>query len=669
MENRGVSRSFVVNVLQNSIFVDLDNENDSFVYDDKGVRHSAVVTSQASLYDGHTVVSSGVTWSITESSGVTLMNGGAATNTNYSEGSYPSAAWIKPSGLVTVNGMTNGSMSGHVKVCATYNGNTYFQTLTLKKLVNADKYEIITIPTAIAYNITANAPSSTTVTVNIYRTDVGGTRTQLTSLPDGFSLTAYKGTSSSTATISHSSGSTNWTFPTENGTYDSYRVVLTGSGSVVHDSETIPITKALDGVDGIDGEDAAVAYLSPNPVLFNASSSGTVTSGSWREFVVQMTVNGNACTLSSITSITVTGMTNIIVASSSGGGAITSVSNINATSKTLYVRAKADTSSANGRITMLITGTYNNKTYTAYGSLSVNAVFAGKTGLMFYMMGEWNSATTYTRTSELIPLVHYDNGVWNENLGSNGHYWYLKADSSTNNTPAAGSTYWQQCDDFGVVITQGLFAKFAKLGSFVISDDWMYSQYGYIINSSGVATEVSSPSQTFDNRPAYTWFNSADPQAQVTPSGQGSDKYRFRPTFAVDGLTGQTYQNLSYTKGGICVPLLEITNSNIGDYSDYQTTTGRRVINKIPSNVGGFNFKMNTGVILQVPEPTSSMEGREFEILNTTDYSSASIILQTSNIINLGSAKTMVKNSYVKLKVVRDNNNNWGWFCVAIMGI
>ena len=106
----------------------------------------------------------------------------------------------------------------------------------------------------------------------------------------------------------------------------------------------------------------------------------------------------------------------------------------------------------------------------------------GATGRMFYSMGEWNAETRYEKTDDVIPMVHYDDGVYNESLGSYGHYWYLNADSAegTGHEPGTVTNEWRQCDDFGVVITQGLFAQFAKLGSFIMSGDWMISCAGYI---------------------------------------------------------------------------------------------------------------------------------------------------------------------------------------------
>lgn len=168
----------------------------------------------------------------------------------------------------------------------------------------------------------------------------------------------------------------------------------------------------------------------------------------------------------------------------------------------------------------------------------------GATGRMFYSMGEWNAGTRYEKTDEVIPMVHYDDGVYNESLGSYGHYWYLNADSAegTGHEPGTVTNEWLQCDDFGVVITQGLFAQFAKLGSFIMSGDWMISCAGYIYID-GTKTYYG-PSSRYSNKPAYLRF---DPNYPDSDSGNQN----FIPVYAVDGRLGKSYQNDAYIKGTV----------------------------------------------------------------------------------------------------------------------
>lgn len=135
----------------------------------------------------------------------------------------------------------------------------------------------------------------------------------------------------------------------------------------------------------------------------------------------------------------------------------------------------------------------------------------GATGRMFYPMGEWNPDTTYEKTGEAVPLVHLDDGVYNADIGAYGHYWYLTAASAQGNSqkPQDNSEYWRKCDDFGVVITQGLFAEFAKLGKAIMSGDYMFSMNGRI-----GGTEYNAGAYVTGTIPAYTWFQ-GDPEYTV----------------------------------------------------------------------------------------------------------------------------------------------------------
>jgi len=67
-------------------------------------------------------------------------------------------------------------LSGYVVVQAVYNGETYKATLTLRKIINGDKYDLIIKPAAISYNSSTNNPSTTNITIEIWKTVADGTR-------------------------------------------------------------------------------------------------------------------------------------------------------------------------------------------------------------------------------------------------------------------------------------------------------------------------------------------------------------------------------------------------------------------------------------------------------------------------------------------------------------
>lgn len=149
----------------------------------------------------------------------------------------------------------------------------------------------------------------------------------------------------------------------------------------------------------------------------------------------------------------------------------------------------------------------------------------GATGPAFFPMGEWDSTTTYRKTDVMTPMVHYGTD-WNEALKIYGHYYYLNVDESTGQTPVANaSTPWCMCDEFGVVITQAIFASFAKLGSGIFSGDYFFSMNGRIGNVEYIGGETYQ-----QGRPAYTWFK-GDPSAQTGTF--------FEPNWWVDLRTGK----------------------------------------------------------------------------------------------------------------------------------
>ena len=106
----------------------------------------------------------------------------------------------------------------------------------------------------------------------------------------------------------------------------------------------------------------------------------------------------------------------------------------------------------------------------------------GATGKMFYPMGTWSSSTTYTRTDLSIPMVWRDDpNTYNSAVDAWGNYWYLIADSSQGDDPNTDNgAHWTKANSFGLVITQGIFAEFAKLGKAVMSGDYMFSMNGFV---------------------------------------------------------------------------------------------------------------------------------------------------------------------------------------------
>ena len=128
----------------------------------------------------------------------------------------------------------------------------------------------------------------------------------------------------------------------------------------------------------------------------------------------------------------------------------------------------------------------------------------GAMGKMFFPMGVWDSATTYTKNDLYVPLVWRDDpNTYNPAVNANGNYWYLNpnVDSSQGDDPNTDDNeHWLKANQFGLVITQGIFAEFAKLGRAVMSGDYLFSMNGRIDNM------PYNAGSNWKDRPAYTLF-------------------------------------------------------------------------------------------------------------------------------------------------------------------
>lgn len=220
---------------KNTIRLDLSNEMDSMVYNESGTLISGSISSIARLYDGGTEITTGVTYEISSRSGCTSSQATISGQT------------------VTVTGINS---SGYVIVRASYNGQYYYATLSLKKMIGSDKYELQVVPDAVTYNSTTGEKSATTIEAKVYKiyqnASGGISRDLVASLPSGMTLEV-----DGTAVTGYSSGKTfNIDF-----TRSSHQITLK-SGNNILDAETVPISETENGasITGPKGNDAKSIY-------------------------------------------------------------------------------------------------------------------------------------------------------------------------------------------------------------------------------------------------------------------------------------------------------------------------------------------------------------------------------------------------------------------------
>ena len=170
----------------------------------------------------------------------------------------------------------------------------------------------------------------------------------------------------------------------------------------------------------------------------------------------------------------------------------------------------------------------------------------GKVGRFFYYEGEWNdfaSTDDFDVTDAQAPYFHYGNNYWVFNPETNGTY-----TKQNMGTPSPSSSNWKlMTNDFKYLITEAIFGRYAHFGSFIINDDWLISQHGVIYDTNGGIHTIDANHSygDYNVNNAYTLFdvdypNSSKPNAN-----------NFVPNFAVDGLTGKTYQNDAYIRGEV----------------------------------------------------------------------------------------------------------------------
>lgn len=321
-------------------------------------------------------------------------------------------------------------------------------------------------------------------------------------------------------------------------------------GGKVMDKETIPVV-----TEGADGTSAPYVELSRTAILYHANDQGQSVSAQSFGVDCYLKVNGNACSISSVDDISVGTISGVTVTK-------------NSTSRITFEVAHSQV--VQGVVSVEMTGTYDGKTYTAKASITVEPNRdglegqPGAIGKMCYISGEYDPAKTYTSNSQQTVAVEVPID------GSNDvELYYL--DATTNvvdgvhiapTTP--GQTVWQKgLNNYNLIRTKYLFADFAHLGSAIITGDWLISACGTIGGTAYNTSDINHPATYTHNgeeKAAYMWFDPVHPNDDVT--------HNFIPNFAVDLLTGQSYQNDAYIRGEV--------HATSGDFENVKITGGIR---------------------------------------------------------------------------------------------
>lgn len=199
----------------------------------------------------------------------------------------------------------------------------------------------------------------------------------------------------------------------------------------------------------------------------------------------------------------------------------------------------------------------------------------GKIGRFFYYAGVFNrNNTSDTFVVSDVQAPYFKDGASTSTYhvynGTNGRYtmsqMWTNSGQSFNNAPFESMTTL-----FKYMITEAIFSSNAHLGSFIISGDWLISQYGTFYDHNGVVHDINDNTASFivvdgddthtiTKDDAYIWFDNGAPNSY-------NGDFNFCPAFAVDGLTGKTYQQEAYISGKV-----NATGINLGQYTIDTTT-------------------------------------------------------------------------------------------------
>lgn len=200
----------------------------------------------------------------------------------------------------------------------------------------------------------------------------------------------------------------------------------------------------------------------------------------------------------------------------------------------------------------------------------------GAMGKLCYITGEYREDVEYTSNDSQTVAVEVSG------TGETTSIYYLNAESNWPDGTAqsaigptdSGQTIWVLgMSQYNLVRARYLFADFAQFGAAVVSGDWLISVHG-TINGTEYHGKYERPDtyiNSGDEKPTYFWFDPAYPNEDhagkyKTPgsssSGQwASDHHNFIPHYAVNLLTGKTYQNDAYIRGEVYATSGEFTGT------------------------------------------------------------------------------------------------------------
>lgn len=292
----------------------------------------------------------------------------------------------------------------------------------------------------------------------------------------------------------------------------------------------------IKGPKGDDGDDAVVYELVPDVNVINANADGTITTGVIN--IAAYRVEGSQRSVD----ILLTGEEGYVAQFAVDSGSWQNCTHEMASRRSwrTYIPA-ASVQTATSRIRIRLLDGNNAVCGVCPDITIVRNGGKGDRGRMFYLAGIFDPAKKYRRDDNVCPVVYY------EPNSNTKEYWYLDAatneDSQGYSVPPSDTegNPWKKAENFGLVITEALFASFAKLGSFIVYSDYFFSQYGTLIYNNGetinrTAIDSSNYNTLVGGKLPYTYFDASDPDGNTNPA---SGSRKFVPSLYINAKTGR----------------------------------------------------------------------------------------------------------------------------------
>ena len=170
-------------------------------------------------------------------------------------------------------------------------------------------------------------------------------------------------------------------------------------------------------------------------------------------------------------------------------------------------------------------------------------------GRNFYYAGIWTADVEYTLTDFSAPFV-----ILRE-TGQPDFYYVMQGENRTiignPHKPSNTNTDWHEMEaSFKYLITEAMFTNFAKLGASIFNEDYMFSQYGYMVGYNGVREKIET-----DTQYQYAEANDMDAKREITTIKQKSVSATLAPATnesqsiqkSVTALDDRLYAGIYYT--------------------------------------------------------------------------------------------------------------------------